>query len=65
MAKSKGGKNAKGRQHNTHQGKYLRQWARTAKNKEKAWAKHSANHPNDKVAKAAIAAAQETIKRRG
>jgi hypothetical protein len=55
MAKQQiGGKNAKGRQHVHHEGKYRKQVDRTRRNKEKAWKKHLANHPNDKVAKADI-----------
>ena len=47
--KSKSGSSAKGRQsgHNKATGKYVRQRARTAKNKEKRWKKHLANHPKD------------------
>jgi hypothetical protein len=44
----------KARRHHQHQGKYLRQRARTANNKEKAWGKHLVKHPNDLQSKAKI-----------
>jgi len=47
-------KGPKARRQMTNRNKYLRQWARTAKNKEAAWKKHLANHPNDIQAKLAI-----------
>ena len=48
-SKSKSGSSAKGRQAGHHKatGKYIRQRARTAKNKEKRWKRHLANHPKD------------------
>ena len=44
----------KDRQHSKHQGKYLRQFDKTAKNKEIAWGKHRTRHPNDLQAKEQI-----------
>ena len=61
MAKA-GGSSAKGRQHANHKGKYLRQWGRTYKNKEKAWARHMADNPKDTKAKADITVARTKIK---
>ena len=48
-SKSKSGSSAKGRQAGHHKatGKYIRQRARTAKNKEKRWKRHLSNHPKD------------------
>jgi len=48
-SKSKSGSSKKGRRmgHNRATGKYVRQRARTAKNKEKRWKKHLVNHPKD------------------
>jgi len=48
-SKSKSGSSAKGRQagHHIATGKYIRQRARTAKNKEKRWKRHLINHPTD------------------
>ncbi len=48
-SRSKSGSSKKDRQwgHNRATGKYIRQRARTAKNKEKRWKKHLVNHPND------------------
>lgn len=60
MAKQ-GGSSAKGRQHANHKGKYLKQLGRTAKNKEKAWKLHLANHPNDKRAATSIAIAKPKL----
>ena len=50
MASSKGGSSKKGRQHEKHKMKCLRQKDRTSKNKNKAWKRHLQNHPNDLVA---------------
>ena len=50
--KSAGSK--KGRQHVVHQGKYLRQFDRTARNKAKARGKHLEKHPKDLVARELI-----------
>ena len=50
--KSAGSK--KGRQHVAHQGKYLRQFDRTAKNKVVARKKHLKKHPNDVMARELI-----------
>lgn len=61
MGSSKSGSSAKGRQHANHKGKYLKQWTRSSKNKEKAWKAHLANHPNDKMAKESIAIARPKL----
>jgi hypothetical protein len=45
-----GGKSKKTRQHVKNEGKYKVQAQRTAKNKERAWAKHIDRFPNDKKA---------------
>ena len=50
--KSAGSK--KGRQHVAHQGKYKRQFDRTARNKTKARKEHLEKHPNDLIAKKPI-----------
>ena len=50
--KSAGSK--KGRQSVAHKGRYLRQFDRTAKNKEKARNRHIKEHPNDLMAKKLI-----------
>lgn len=54
MGKSISGKSAKGRQHVARQRKYQKQFERTAKNKERAWKKHLANHPKDLQAREQI-----------
>jgi len=62
-SKSKvGGSSKKGRQHATHGRKYQRQFDRTAKNKERAWSKHLASHPNDLIAKGNIGKARVGIR---
>jgi hypothetical protein len=51
-SKSKiGGASKKGRQHQAHLKKYLKQADRTSKNKNRAWKRHLKEHPNDIVAK--------------
>jgi hypothetical protein len=49
--KSKTAGSKKGRQHDRHKMKCMRQFDRTSKNKNKAWKLHLKNHPNDVVAK--------------
>ena len=50
--KSAGSK--KGRQHVAHQGKYQKQFDRTARNKAKARKEHLRKHPNDLMARELI-----------
>ena len=44
-------------------GKYLKQFDRTYKNKEKAWAKHLKKYPNDGTAKEEIKKARESTRK--
>ena len=62
-SKSKvGGSSKKGRQSVVHKGKCQRQYYKTAKNKEKAWARHLKKYPNDVKAKEQIAKARDTMR---
>jgi hypothetical protein len=45
--------------------KYLRQFDRTYRNKEKAWKKHLKKYPKDERAKEQITKARDSIKKRG
>lgn len=60
---SKGGSSKKGRQHGAHSKKYLKQWEKTARNKENAWKRHLEKYSNDKKAKEDIKKAKETLKK--
>ena len=42
--------------------KYTYQYARTAKNKVKAWDRHLKNHPNDKEARVHIPVAKSKLR---
>lgn len=63
MAGSKQGKSSKKDRQSVHyKSHYVKQYSRTYKNKEKAWARHIKKYPNDVKAKLDISEARKNIK---
>jgi len=52
-----------GKSKRKHPEKYKKQYHRTTRNKERAWAKHLEAHPKDLQNNVAIPKAKETLKR--
>jgi lipase chaperone LimK len=54
---------AGGKSKRKHPEKYKKQYHRTAKNKDRAWARHLEANPKDEQNKVAIPKAKDTLKR--